>query len=267
MKKRPFTEQEIEYLKENFVKYGGIYCAKQLERTPPYVFKKAYSLGLKRKDSNQWKLDKSPQQVSMEQFYNITDYRIAYILGFIWADGHVSKTKNLIIISTQSRDGKDIQQAVVGIIPFHIYIASRNKQSIFSIGDLSLHTFLVEHDYINKSTLSPTKILSKIPQHLKHYFFRGYFDGDGCFTNKTNRCISFTGHYEQDWTDVENFIKSLEITPQIIRRNDDKRGYKSSFIYVYGKDKCKKILEDLYKGEQVGLTRKSNLFHEFITNL
>jgi len=42
-----------------------------------------------------------------------------------------------------------------------------------------IYDFLSENNYKEKSYVSATKILNKIPNNLKKYFFRGYFDGDG----------------------------------------------------------------------------------------
>ena len=268
MSRRQFTPNEIEFLKENFVQFGPSYCAEKLRRNVPYVAKKAYALGLRRRVSDQWKLDKSSRKVNMNPFYHITEPSIAYIMGFIWADGYVSKSKNRMTVSIQNKDGNDLKPVFAKYIPFHLHIAKRDKQYMFYLNDLQLHQFLVDNDYLIKSVASPSKILTNIPTYLHHYFFRGYFDGDGCLTDNTNHCLSFTGSYEQDWSDTEKMI--LDITgysPKIIRRNNDQRGHKSSYIYVYGKEKVKHILIYLYAGEQMGLSRKSHLSHQFLTSL
>lgn len=265
MSRRYFTSTEIDFLKENFIKHGTEYCAKKLERTSPYVAKKAYSLGLRRRTSEQWKFDKSPKLVNIEYFHKMTSPTIAYILGFIWADGNVSKTKHRITITIKYEDGESLKNTFLLYIPFHIHISNSRHQFMFYINDINLHSFLVDNDYLNKSVMSPSKILSKIPQHLHHYFFRGYFDGDGCFTNKSNCCVSFTGSYEQNWTDIECFIKSFDIIPKIIRRAHMQS--KSSFIYFYGKQNCKRFLDALYSGKEVGLARKSHLHKTLVTSL
>lgn len=268
MSRRYFTTDEIGFLKENFVAHGTAYCAEKLGRNVPYVAKKAYALGLKRKSSDQWRIDKSMQQVSMEPFLRITEPSVAYTLGFIWADGYVSKSKNRVAISVQHRDGNDLRTLLSKHIPFHLHIGKRNSQYMFYLDDIKFHKFLVAYDYIIKSIVSPSKILSHIPSHLHHYFFRGYFDGDGCLTNNKNHCLSFTGSYEQDWVDIEKMIThATEHCPKVLRRNDDKRGHKSSVVYLYGKEKVKRVLAYLYRGEQMGLSRKSHLSHQFLTSL
>ena len=267
MLKRYFTPNEIDFLKENFIQYGAKYCANHLKRNIPYVAKKAYALGLKRKDSDQWKIDKSQERVEMTPFYKITKPSVAYILGFIWADGYVSKIKNRICIAVQNQDGKDLKEIFHHHIPFHLHMENKKCQHMFYLNDFRLHNFLVKNDYLVKSTATPSKILSHIPKRLQHYFFRGFFDGDGCLTNNKNHCLSFTGSYDQDWTSIIKMIGDVTgVEPKIIRRSNDKRGHKNSFVYLYNKERVKKVLSYLYSGEQMGLSRKSHLSHNFVTS-
>lgn len=267
MSRRYFTTNEIIFLKENFIPYGTKYCAEKLGRNIPYVAKKAYALGLKRKCSEQWKIDKSSKQVSMEPFHNITDPSIAYILGFIWADGYVSKTTNRIAVAIQNRDGQDLKELFLRYIPFHLHMEKKKLQHMFYLNDLHLHKFLVDNDYLIKSIATPSRILAHIPKHFHHYFFRGFFDGDGCLTNNKNHCLSFTGSYEQDWTDIIQLIYHIiGVYPKIVRRTDSIKGHKNSFVYLYGKEKVRKVLNYLYEGEQMGLSRKSHLSRDFLTN-
>jgi intein/homing endonuclease len=267
MKHRPFTKNETDFLVENFVKLGPKKCAKQLRRNWSYVAKKAYSLGLSRRSSNQWKLDKSKQKVNIFPFKKITEPNVSYILGFIWADGYVSKTKNRISVGIGKKDFQDIQNCLLTKIPVHTHIQKRNGNPMFYINDLQLHSFLKENDYCNKSANTPSKILSKIPKKLHNYFFRGYFDGDGCFTKiKTCPTIIWTGSYEQDWKDVSELImKITNHQPKILRRIM-KKGHKNSMLYFYGKDRIRKFLDYLYKGEIIGLSRKRERYEQF-TNL
>jgi hypothetical protein len=135
---------------------------------------------------------------------------------------------------------------------------------MFYLNDLQLHSFLKENDYCNKSITTPSKILSIIPKNLHHYFFRGYFDGDGCFTKiKTCPTIIWTGSYEQNWNDVSELIKKItNHQPKILQRIMEK-GHKNSMLYFYGKDRIKKFLDYLYQGEIIGLSRKRKRYEQF----
>ena len=67
------------------------------------------------------------------------------------------------------------------------YIKGRLKNNtickdsiLYRIGFKKLYNIFKEYDYDIKSTISPYKILNSIPKELKHYFFLGLIDGDGC---------------------------------------------------------------------------------------
>lgn len=93
-----------------------------------------------------------------------------YTLGFIWADGHVSKKSNLVVI-------KIIKQDAIKIEPTLFQIGNWNKNEqqrlhwkkviSFSISNRKLSIFLKENDYLIKSGANPMKIISKIPTPTK----------------------------------------------------------------------------------------------------
>jgi hypothetical protein len=132
--------------------------------------------------------------------------------------------------------------------------------------------FLIENDYDKKSYTSANKILSKIPNEIKHYWFRGLIDGDGCFYHytpkkgSTLRQFVLTSTYEQDWTYFENLCKELEIKYTIKRIKNIKSA--SSVIRITNKKGIKKLGEYIYqnfKKDSIGLIRKFNKF-KLITN-
>jgi len=268
MKYTKFTDKEIKYLIQNHSVLGPKQCALNLKRKSwMYLHKKALSLGLNRNKTS-LNLYKSPKSVCMDKFVSINSPMVCYILGFIWADGSISKMKNRISVGIGKKDFNDINNCLLKEIPFHIHFMKRNGNPVFYLSDLQLHTFLKENDYLIKSLTTPSKILSKIPKRLHHYFFRGFFDGDGCFTNIT-KCptIIFTGSYNQDWTDTTNLIVKLtNHSPKILRRIM-KKGHKASMVYFYGKDRIKKFLDYLYQGETIGLSRKRERYEKFTSLL
>ena len=127
--------------------------------------------------------------------------------------------------------------------------------------------FLIEHDYNKKSHISADKILSKIPDELKHYFFRGLIDGDGCFyyykpeNGSTLRQFALASTYEQDWSYFENLCKEKNIKYKIKRTIGKKSS--SSVIRITNKDGIKNLGNFIYnnfENELIGLARKYNKF-------
>ena len=65
-----------------------------------------------------------------------------------------------------------------------------------------IYNFLMEMDFKEKSYKSADKILNIIPEKLRHYFFRGLIDGDGCFyisKNKKQKQFTISSSIGQDW--------------------------------------------------------------------
>ena len=88
----------------------------------------------------------------------------------------------------------------------------KNKNRLdFRIVNRFLYNFLKENDYHIKSGASASKILLKIPEHLQHYWWRGFIDGDGCFVrNERNRLniLQITSTFDQGWSFIKNIEKS-----------------------------------------------------------
>lgn len=154
---------------------------------------------------------------------------IAYILGFIWADGCVEKAKNgnwyRLSIECVASDLETIKDIFLSV-PVKWNISQRTRkhwkpQMCFRTSDREFCQFLLANDYHVKSSCSAEKILSQIHPNLHLYFFRGLCDGDGCFyvekkLNKTTirrPLMNFTiaSSFSQDWTYCANLCNSLGI--------------------------------------------------------
>jgi len=151
------------------------------------------------------------------------------------------------------------------------------------INNRPLYKFLVEHDYKIKSGASACKILSKIPDELKHYFYRGVSDGDGRFyhyknskKNKKNvlNQFSIASCFIQDWTYMKNLFDSLELNFSIkkdsgINKKTNKLN-SSSQIRISNKQSIINFGNYLYHGYenyQLGFPRKYQKFQDIVNNV
>lgn len=115
--------------------------------------------------------------------------------------------------------------------------------------------FLKDHDYGIKSNTSANKILSKIPDDLKHYFFRGLIDGDGCiYVNEelNNKKLIISSSVNQDWWYVENVCDKIGVKYNIYR----KVAKNSSSIIEMNGINAKLFCDYIYQDKQFGLDRK-----------
>ena len=145
--------------------------------------------------------------------------------------------------------------------------------SISILTDIKLAQFLHSLDFREKSYKSPSKLLDLIPEKLHSYFWRGYFDGDGCFTftGKYHRRFFITSSYEQDWLDFENLMKRLNIQKYRISKVIDTskskdKPSKCSRCGSSNKEDIKKFFNYIYQNydkDKIGLSRKHDKFKEW----
>jgi len=100
---------------------------------------------------------------------------------------------------------------------------------------------------------------------LKHYWFRGLIDGDGCFyyykpkLGSTLRQFALASTYEQDWGYFESLCDELQINYKIKRNKNLKSS--SSYLRITNKDGIIKLGEYIYKNyDNIGLDRKYKKF-------
>lgn len=214
--------------------------------------------------------NKMKNRLNIELFKYITNCEIAYILGLLWADGHVSfannKAKTPIIKHTSKPDDNIVFYEILKFSGdwnsfttnnVGSYAKTPKKISINWVSDRNFGEFLIENQYRNK-TESPEKILSQIPNNLKEFWYRGFFDGDGSVTikNKGHHSIAFTSNKNQDWSFIIKLFNDINIEKYKIRIINS-RGGCSSQIRITNKKDLKKFEEYLYSNNiELGLSRK-----------
>lgn len=275
-----YTEEEIEFLKINYHKFGGSYCSLALNKTKNSILAKVKRLNLylddnikskiKSQNSLGWynKIDNESYNVGYEQFKNIDTPEISYILGLLWTDGdcHKNKYHNDIRVEIIKKDLDDIRHIFDKVGKWGYYNRKRKNRketAILKTSNRPLLEYLYLNDFNKKSFASPDKILDKIPSQLKSYFFRGIIDGDGCFYNgKRLKLLSVTSSVDQDWKYLEDLFHDLNVEYKIKRKehkSKDGNISHSSLVYVVGIDRISIIGDYIYKDfefDNIGLKRK-----------
>jgi hypothetical protein len=189
-----------------------------------------------------------------------------YILGLLWADGTINKKNNSITLECVKDDVDVFYPIFQTTGEYGLYVRERKNrriQGIITCCSLELSRFLKENDYNIKSISTPSKILSKIPDDLKYYFFLGWSDGDGCFYfNEDQSTVQFTmsGTYEQDWSILSDKCNELKIEyriDQIIT----KKNYKSSSFRICKGNDVIKFGDYIYNTSNFGLLRKRDKYY------
>lgn len=274
-----WNEEKDEILKKFYHENGAEYCSKICKSTRRQAQNRANRLGItitkdlrssimRENCVNAWNL-KKPERFNVNYTYFTENFikESCYLLGFIWADGYLSdKHSHKIIVENLREDLESIEKtfnAVGKWTKTYRKRGDRREQARFETSNFVIFDFLVKNDY-KKNGASPKKILKLIPEELIKYWFRGYFDGDGCFyLNLKNHCYqtSLSSVYEQDWDFLFDYFGDLNFKIQkIIRKN----GNRHSSIRITNRRDIIKFGDFLYDDffDGIGLFRKYKKFME-----
>lgn len=277
-----WTTQEINYLTEYYSILGLTECSKQMKLTKNQVERKRKYLKLAISKQTKCLIAKSNRakalpkkladyKVNPEQFLNIQAPEIAYILGLLWSDGYIPDKLDFIQIESLEKDLTEVKDLFLKTGQWCISERTRpnrQKQMAIQTNNKIIANFLKNHDYHVKSNASADKILSKIPEHLQHYWWRGLSDGDGCFyINKINKIYQYSiaSSYHQNWIYAEKLLNSLNIKYSIARRSQLQNGKinQSSIIRFCSKQNIYNFGSYIYQGyenDKIGFTRKYQKF-------
>jgi hypothetical protein len=268
LKIKNWTQEEIDFVKNNYSKFGADYCATSINRSFQSISTFAKNNDLKRDKIEiskmiKLRLDKTKKyKIKSELFFNIQSPEEAYVLGILWADGSLRNGKkgdNVIRVVLKSEDALDIR----GVF-FHSgnwsekqWTHNQNKNLVtkYACCDKELYDFLINLDYHNKSYVSAEKVLLHIPENLRHYWWRGYFDGDGNITI-CSKYVSITSSYDYDWSFLKFLPKSILFS---IRKGEFKSKNEKICKYsrvTFSTKNAKLFLDYIYKGKDFGIKRK-----------
>lgn len=221
-------------------------------------------------------------------FKNIHTEIQAYLLGFIYSDGNISKDRYFLGIHVTESD-KWIIDIFMKFISSDAKIykhkgnifTSRNKQYQsnpaikLQIGSSILVKDLENLGLTDRKSWEELHI-PNIPKNLIKYFILGYFDGDGCFTghiappNVKNReknprlrvCWQIDSKRDEILKDFKHFlekeIKDITLNINYIKRDDMYRICTSSV------KACKKLFEYFYKEANFYYQRKYDKFNYYV---
>ena len=198
-------------------------------------------------------------------FETIDTEEKAYWLGFLYADGSVGSKDNRIELGLAEKDLKHIEKFrdFTGIMN-KISYRSQTKSYRYSFKSIPCKTDLIRQGCVPKKSLIlkfPTE--EQVPKNLIRHFIRGYFDGDGWFTN-TEECFQVGIIGTEDF--IKGFLDSIEIQNKnnkifdVHRENGAKR-------YVFGAyQDVLNFLNWIYEDSNVYLDRKYEHYLDFIQN-
>ena len=207
-----------------------------------------------------------------KHFFDVIDTEEkAYWLGFIYADGYVTKT--VFGIKLKDSDTCHLEKLKSALksehsIGHYINRSGFNKKydptecCSFSIDNKYFVDALIKDGVVyNKSKILTFPTEDVVPNHLVHHFIRGYFDGDGSVY-----FASPHGYINISFEGTELFLNEVlkifnDISGTKAKLYESKGTIKS--LKVGGSRQVKAIYDYMYKDATVFLGRKKERFDNY----
>lgn len=254
-------KNNVDFLKENFPLRGASFCAEKLGVSEKEI--RVFCNYKKIKRLEGYKGNGKTGRLFREKFEFIDDPFVVYFLGFIWADGHFGIKNKSLSLEIVSDDAKNLEFIIDKVGEPRKRQRQRTKngklfgreQTCFSFSVKDLSEFFTENEFHLKSSKEPSRILDKIPDNLRHYFWRGFFDGDGNLYLKHKYEFSFWGPLTQSWVEIIKVLDSLEIKYHL-RRDINRKEQSYSQLYCCNLEGINKFNAYISQGIPFGLERK-----------
>jgi len=217
---------------------------------------------------NGFSLEKKVQKFTFNEDYfkKIDTEDKAYFLGFIVADGCVTKSNSIKIIQKEVNilyefkkyiefEG-DVYNCKIRNMNYITITSAKAKQDLHNLGISSNKTMIVKYPII--------------PDNLQNHFMRGVFDGDGCISLRTDKRDNSQRGQVNICSGSYDFIS--EYYSKLVKYcglsgNNKIRCPKGTYYVVDwgGLSDVEKIHNFLYKDATVFLERKKETFDRVVS--
>lgn len=191
-------------------------------------------------------------------YFSNQNSNMAYLLGFISADGNVSSTNNRLQIQLSIKDYEFLCQIQneIGGCEVYEYTSNNHLCCGWYCYSSQIKKDLTQYGIIPKKTGTLS-----LPSNLKKEFIidyiRGYFDGDGCISKDNGIMWRITSANREILEDISEFFNSKGIKKTKILF--DSRG-KGSYILKYRSQASIDIYNLLYYDGCFCLPRKKEKY-------
>lgn len=193
-------------------------------------------------------------------FFKTLNLVNSYYLGFLAADGYISKERNLISIGLSSVD-REFLVEFRKIISAEQEVVDHITNKGFAVSELRFSSLEIKRDLISHSIVpNKTNIgvsMKTIPDEFKLAFIKGYFDGDGCFTfnPKTKQChLKITSKTRGILDEIQSFLGKGKVY-----------SYNDVFSFECSTIPTIEIMNEFYLLDTPTLERKKEKFEKAIS--
>lgn len=195
-----WTEEKIQYLKDNYGKITRRELSKVLEIPEHIIYKKTKELNICFKSGKNPTGTKhfSRRKVYLnDNFFEIPNLLNSYWAGFIAADGNIRKDEKELNIQIGQKDVEHLERFIKDI-EFDGKMSVYTRKNDIKMCNAHFPSSKIVTDLKNNFNIIPRKsLVLNPPQNLtneqKDAYIIGYIDGDGCirkFKTKHNEYIS-----------------------------------------------------------------------------
>lgn len=257
-----WTEEDYEFLKNNYLELTNRQIGEKIGKTKSAIQNKLKILGLNRPEKNIYNHD---------FFENINSKEKAYWLGFIYADGYISKSERSYCC------GIELKESDIGhLIKFNKSIGgnikpSSRKRENELLGEtnlccIRLYSKKMFFDLKKHGCVERKSDKIRMPDIDKRYmwdFIRGYFDGDGCVVlDKSRLCpqFDFCSSSLLMLEEIKTFLFSYGIYSHIQEQGKYNKKIKNKIpnyrLYICGMENGNIFAKYLYSDATIFLDRK-----------
>lgn len=151
-------------------------------------------------------------------YFSVQNHNMAYIMGFLAADGNISKNGNRIQSQLSIKDKSQLEMIHNEIGGCEVYEYSSNGYP--SCG-WHCYSAQIKKDLATYGIIPNKTGTLRVPQNLKEEywkdFIRGYFDGDGSiFKDERGIRLSITSANKEILEDINTYFAENNIKPSSI---------------------------------------------------
>lgn len=198
-----------------------------------------------------------------DSFFSEQNSEMAYLLGFLMADGNVSKKGNRVQIALSAVDKNFLIQVQekIGGAPVADFIVNNKSYVRWECMSSKIKKDLIEYDVIPRKT-GFEKIPEKLNEEYYPDFIRGFFDGDGSIYEDNAVGLNFTSHNKEILQNILDALEKRGVSP--VTLHDDVT-HPGNYYIRYRTKAALKIYEIFYEDKDCfKLQRKYDKFTQIV---
>jgi len=199
-------------------------------------------------------------------FFDSWTEESAYTLGFIYADGYLTKDRNSAVFGLSNNDRDIIEQIRIAMGSEHKIHCDTRGNPNYKLMICNKHMT----DRLQKLGLSFNKSKNKtfpdIPDEYVMHFIRGYFDGNGSFVQEHSKKQKLRRIISEFSTGSEEFAKGIISNLHRLGLREStlfhrtNHGWGEYYQFKYYTIDTRKLYHLMYDNATIYMKRKKNIF-------